>query len=87
MNEDLVTAVKRLVEAVGAEHCTINDGSGETTEVTVDCARAVLEKIHTTPELSSLHSWAEKMDNLMRQELELHDFDRLVALSDVGGTA
>jgi hypothetical protein len=66
MNEDLVTAIKQLVDAVCYEHCTERDGSeGDPMIQTVECASVVVEKIRTTPELSSLHSWAESKARLM----------------------
>jgi hypothetical protein len=67
MNEDLVTAVKQLVDAVCTEHCTDQPNGDDPDPMmrTVECVSVVVEKIRTAPELSSLHSWAESTARLM----------------------
>ena len=64
MNEDLVTAVKQLIDAVCYEHCIDTSGGCEGMERTLECVFVVVEKIHTAPELSSLHPWAESTARL-----------------------
>jgi hypothetical protein len=60
INQDLVDAVCKLVEAVLVEHCLPVGGEGHLNEeFTVECALAVLEVFRTAPEFSSLHGWVD----------------------------
>jgi hypothetical protein len=62
MNQDLVDAVCKLVEAVLVEHCLPVGGEGHLNEeFTVECALGVLEMFRTAPEFSSRRGWVDRL--------------------------
>jgi hypothetical protein len=59
-NQELVDAVRKLVDAVIYAECTIaGSEDGDAVTVTVDAAIAVLRQIRAAEELSWLHKWAD----------------------------
>jgi hypothetical protein len=84
MNEDLVMAVKQLVDAFCYEHCIDTSSSCGSMEQTQECVSVVIEKIRTAPELSSLHSWAESAASLIPSAYRR---GAIVGRLDVGGAA
>jgi hypothetical protein len=62
LDPDFINAVCELVAAVLVEHCLPVGTEGHLNEEhTVECALIVLRKIRAAPELSSLHSWADRL--------------------------
>ena len=61
MNRDFVDATRELVEAVIIAQCLPNNGDCIEEMRTVHCAIAVLKIIRASPELASLHKWADRI--------------------------
>jgi hypothetical protein len=61
MNEDLVTAVKRLVDSITfRDSIDISGSDAGSIVIMQECVDDILKRIRATPEMSSLHTWADR---------------------------
>jgi hypothetical protein len=61
MNEDLVTAIKRLVDSITfRDTIDVSGNDYASIEIIQECVGDILRSIRATPEMSSLHTWADR---------------------------
>jgi hypothetical protein len=61
MNKDLLTAVKRLVDCVTfRDNIDVSGSDSSSLEIQQECIEDIAKKIRATPEMSSLHAWADR---------------------------